>query len=360
MITTSHTNTAPVNSTMKALGKLKPEKGIWMYDAPVPECGDNDILIKIRQTAICGTDIHIYHWDDWSQKTVPIPLTTGHEFVGEIVGLGKYVTEFTLGQRVSAEGHLTCNVCRACRTGRQHVCHKTRGVGVNHTGVFSEFAVIPQSNVIPIAHDISDDLACILDPLGNAVHTALSFDINGEDVLITGAGPIGCMAVAVARHAGARHVVVTDINHDRLALAQSMGATKVVNVAQDHDWHAIQAELGMLEGFDVALEMSGVPSAIDAVIDLTVPAGKIALLGIPSNPNFTIDWNKVIFKGLTVKGIYGREMYQTWYKMLFMLQGGMKAPIARVITHKFKVQDYEQAFATMASGHCGKVILDWT
>lgn len=348
------------NSTMTALGKLKPEVGIWMFDAPVPECGDNDVLVQIRQTAICGTDMHIYNWDAWSQKTVPTPMITGHEFVGEIVGLGKYVTEFKLGQRVSAEGHLTCNVCRACRTGRQHVCEKTRGIGVNHTGVFAQYASIPQSNIIPIADDISDDLACILDPLGNAVHTALSYDINGEDVLITGAGPIGCMAVAVARHAGARHIVVTDISDDRLALAQKMGATRTVNVANPHDWAEIQAELGMIEGFDVTLEMSGVPSAISTAIDLAVPAGKIALLGIPSNPDFGIDWNKVIFKGLFLKGIYGREMYETWYKMLFMLQGGMADPISQVITHKFKVADYEKAFATMKSGNCGKVILDWT
>ena len=348
------------NSTMKALGKLKAEKGIWMFDAPVPDCGDNDVLVKIRQTSICGTDMHIYNWDAWSQKTVPVPMITGHEFVGEIVQVGKYVTEFKIGQRVSAEGHLTCNVCRACRTGRQHVCEKTRGIGVNHPGIFAEFAAIPQSNIIPIADDISDDLACILDPLGNAVHTALSFDINGEDVLITGAGPIGCMAAAVARHAGARHIVVTDINDDRLELAKSMGATCTVNVAKDHDWNDIQADLGMIEGFDVSLEMSGVPSAFNTIIDLSVPAGKMALLGIPSNSDFNIDWNKVIFKGLSLKGIYGREMYQTWYKMLFMLQGGMKENVEKVITHKFKIDDFQKGFDTMAQGDCGKVILDWT
>ena len=347
------------NSTMKALGKIKPEKGIWMFDAPVPECGDNDVLIKIRQTSICGTDMHIYNWDAWSQQTVPVPMITGHEFVGEIVAIGKYVAEFSIGQRVSAEGHLTCNVCRACRTGRQHVCDKTRGIGVNHTGVFAEYAVIPQSNIIPIADDISDDLACILDPLGNAVHTALSFDINGEDVLITGAGPIGCMAVAVARHAGARHIVITDVNDDRLALAQSMGANRTINVAKTHNWNTIQADLGMSEGFDVSLEMSGVPSAFETIIDLSVPAGKIAILGIPSDSDFNIDWNKVIFKGLSLKGIYGREMYQTWYKMLFMLQGGMRHNVEKVITHKFKAHDFQKAFDTMAKGNCGKVVLDW-
>ncbi|WP_211825899.1 L-threonine 3-dehydrogenase [Kistimonas asteriae] len=340
---------------MKTLAKLKPEKGIWMDDKPVPEVGYNDVLIKIRKTAICGTDIHIYNWDDWSQKTVPLGMTTGHEFIGEIVAMGEGVRGFSQGDRVSGEGHLVCGYCRNCRAGRRHLCRNTIGVGVNRQGAFAEYLCIPAVNAFPIPDDISDDLASIFDPYGNAVHTALSFDMVGEDVLVTGAGPIGIMGAAIARHVGARHVVITDVNDYRLGLAEKIGVTRAVNVMKE-SLDDVMNELGMVEGFDVGLEMSGNGAAFEQMLEKMNHGGKVALLGIPS-ADTTIDWNQVIFKGLVIKGIYGREMFETWYKMATMLQSGLA--IEPVITHHFPVDDYAKAFEVMASGQSGKVILDW-
>ncbi len=340
---------------MRTLAKLKPEKGIWMDDKPVPEVGYNDVLIKIRKTAICGTDIHIYNWDDWSQKTVPLGMTTGHEFVGEIVEIGEGVRGFSKGDRVSGEGHLVCGYCRNCRAGRRHLCRNTIGVGVNRQGAFAEYLCIPAVNAFPIPDDISDDLASIFDPYGNAVHTALSFDMVGEDVLVTGAGPIGIMGAAIARHVGARHVVITDVNDYRLGLAEKIGVTRAVNVMKE-SLDDVMNELGMVEGFDVGLEMSGNGAAFEQMLEKMNHGGKVALLGIPS-ADTTIDWNQVIFKGLVIKGIYGREMFETWYKMATMLQSGLA--IEPVITHHFPVDDYEKAFEVMAGGQSGKVILDW-
>lgn len=341
---------------MKALGKLKAEPGIWLYDTEMPKVGPNDVLIKIRKTAICGTDMHIYQWDDWAQRTIPIPMTTGHEFAGEIVELGSEVMGLTIGQRVSGEGHITCGHCRNCRAGRRHLCRNTIGVGVNRGGCFAEYLSIPAVNVFPLPDAISDDIASILDPLGNAVHTALTFDLVGEDVLITGAGPIGIMAVAIAKHAGARHIVITDVNDYRLALAQQMGATRALNVQQT-SLMEVMTELGMTEGFDVGLEMSGNPVAFNDMLASMNHGGNIAILGIPPAAT-AIDWNQVIFKGLTLKGIYGREMFETWYKMISMLQSGLD--ITPVITHHFSVANYQQGFEIMQSGQSGKVILDWT
>jgi len=340
---------------MKSLVKAKKERGIWMQDVPVPEYGVNDVLIKIHKTAICGTDIHIYTWDQWAQATIPVPMTVGHEFYGEIVALGSEVRGLQIGQRVSGEGHLTCGICRNCRAGVQHLCRNTVGVGVNRPGCFAEFLSIPATNVIALPDDISGDQASILDPLGNATHCALAFDVVGEDVLITGAGPIGIMAVAIVRHIGARHVVITDVNDHRLALARKMGATRAVNV-QKESLTTVMDELGMLEGFDVGLEMSGNPMAFNDMLKAMNHGGHIALLGIPPSET-AIDWNQVIFKGLVIKGIYGREMYETWYKMIAMLQSGLD--VSPVMTHHFPVADYEQAFELMASGQSGKVILDW-
>ncbi|WP_024301590.1 L-threonine 3-dehydrogenase [Pseudogulbenkiania sp. MAI-1] len=340
---------------MKALAKLKSERGLSMTDVPVPEIGHNDLLIKITKTAICGTDIHIWNWDDWAQKTIPVPMHVGHEYVGVVAGIGSEVQGFALGQRVSGEGHITCGYCRNCRAGRRHLCRNTVGVGVNRPGAFAEYLVIPAFNAFPIPDDISDDLAAIFDPFGNAVHTALSFNLVGEDVLITGAGPIGIMAVAIARHVGARHVVITDVNDYRLELARKMGATRTVNVARE-DLKAVMGELHMCEGFDVGLEMSGNPQAFRQMLETMNHGGKIALLGIPP-ANTAIDWNQVIFKGLEIKGIYGREMFETWYKMVALLQSGLK--LDPIITHHFKVDDFEQGFAAMLSGQSGKVILDW-
>lgn len=341
---------------MKTLTKLRPEPGIWMVDQPMPEVGPNDVLIKIRKTAICGTDMHIYHWDEWSQKTIPVPMVVGHEFVGEVVETGAEVTAYKPGQRVSGEGHITCGHCRNCRAGRRHLCRNTLGVGVNRPGAFAEYLVIPQENVYPIPDDISDDLAAIFDPFGNAVHTALSFDLVGEDVLITGAGPIGIMAAAVCRHVGARHVVITDVNPYRLQLAAKMGATRAVNVANE-DLRQVMSDIGMREGFDVGLEMSGVASAFHQMLDAMNHGGKIAMLGIPSS-ELAIDWNHVIFKGLIIKGIYGREIFETWYKMTAMLQSGLD--ISPVITHRFPIDEFQKGFETMDSGQSGKVVLDWT
>jgi len=340
---------------MKSLVKAKAEKGIWLQDTPEPEVGHNDLLIKIRKTAICGTDMHIYNWDDWSQKTIPVPMVVGHEYVGEVVGMGQEVKGFKVGDRVSGEGHITCGHCRNCRAGRVHLCRNTEGVGVNRPGAFAEYLVIPAFNAFKIPDNISDDLASIFDPFGNAVHTALSFDLVGEDVLITGAGPIGIMAAAVAKHVGARHVVVTDINPYRLELAKKMGATRAVDVSKE-DLKDVMNELGMTEGFDVGLEMSGVPVAFRDMLNKMNHGGKIAMLGIPPQ-DVAIDRNQVIFKGLVIKGIYGREMFETWYKMASLLQSGLD--LSPIITHTFSIDDFQKGFDTMGSGHSGKVILDW-
>ena len=341
---------------MKSLVKAKPEPGIWMQEVPIPTCGVNDVLIRIQKTAICGTDIHIYTWDTWAQATIPVPMIVGHEFCGEIIEIGEEVNGLHLGQRVSGEGHITCGMCRNCRAGRQHLCRKTLGVGVNRPGCFAEFLVIPAVNVMVLPDTVSADEASILDPFGNAAHCALSFDMVGEDVLITGAGPIGIMAVAIARHVGARHVVITDVNDYRLDLARKMGATRAVHVGQQ-SLNQVMDELGMKEGFDVGLEMSGNPMALNDLIGAMNHGGHVALLGIPPKAT-AIDWNMVIFKGLVIKGIYGREMFETWYKMIAMLQSGLN--IAPVITHRFPVADYQHAFEIMASGQSGKVILDWS
>ncbi|MEP4892402.1 MAG: L-threonine 3-dehydrogenase [Aliiglaciecola sp.] len=340
---------------MKSLAKLYPEKGIWMNDAPVPEVGHNDLLIKITKTAICGTDMHIYQWDEWSQNTIPVPMIVGHEYVGVVVEMGQEVRGFEPGDRVSGEGHITCGHCRNCRAGRRHLCRNTEGVGVNRPGAFAEYLVIPAFNAFKIPDNISDELASIFDPFGNAVHTALSFDLVGEDVLITGAGPIGIMAAAVAKHVGARHVVITDINDYRLDLANKMGATRTVNVAKQ-SLEDVMQELGMSEGFDVGLEMSGVPSALRDMLAKMNNGGKVAMLGIPPK-DVAIDWNQVIFKGLIIKGVYGREMFETWYKMASLLQSGLN--LDPIITHQFDIDDFQQGFDAMESGKSGKVILNW-
>ncbi|MCH8141089.1 MAG: L-threonine 3-dehydrogenase [Proteobacteria bacterium] len=340
---------------MKALVKLKPERGIWLEDIDVPKPGHNDVLIKVRRTAICGTDIHIYQWDDWASKTIPLPLAVGHEFSGEIVECGSEVKGFNVGDRVSAEGHITCGVCRNCRAGRRHLCINTVGVGVDRPGAFAEYLSVPAFNVFKLSDVITDDMAAILDPLGNATHTALSFDLVGEDVLITGAGPIGIMAVAIARYVGARHIVITDVNDYRLKLAKKMGATVALNVAEG-SLEDTMKDLGMDEGFDVGMEMSGNPSAIRDMLKTLHHGGQVALLGIPPGET-TVDWEQVIFKGLTLKGIYGRKMFETWYKMASMLQSGLD--ISPVITHRYDVTDFNQAFQLMESGQSGKVILNW-
>ncbi len=340
---------------MKTLAKVKSEPGIWMVDAAKPDVGPNDVLIKIKKTAICGTDMHIYKWDEWSQKTIPVPMTVGHEYVGTVAGMGSEVKGLKIGQRVSGEGHLVCGHCRNCRAGRRHLCRNTTGVGVNRPGAFAEYLVIPAENAFPIPDDIPDDIAAIFDPFGNATHTALSFDLVGEDVLITGAGPIGIMAVAICRHVGARHIVITDVNEYRLDLAKKMGATRAVNVSKEKITDVMH-ELGMTEGFDVGLEMSGVPAAFRSMLEAMNHGGKIAMLGIPPS-EAAVDWNQVIFKGLIIKGIYGREMYETWYKMVAMIQSGLD--LTPIITHRFNVSDFQQGFETMGSGNSGKVILSW-
>ena len=329
--------------------------GLVMADMPVPEVGHNDVLIRIHKTGICGTDVHIWKWDDWAQKTIPVPMQVGHEYVGVIADMGQEVRGFKVGDRVSGEGHITCGHCRNCRAGRRHLCRNTLGVGVNRPGAFAEYLVLPAGNAFRIPDDISDDLAAIFDPFGNAVHTALSFDLVGEDVLITGAGPIGIMAAAIARHVGARHVVITDINDYRLDLARKMGATRAVNAARE-SLRDVMADLHMTEGFDVGLEMSGVPGAFRDMLDAMNHGGKIALLGIPP-ADTAIDWNHVIFKGLEIRGIYGRQMFETWYKMVAMLQSGLD--ISPVITHRFPVADFRTGFEAMLSGQSGKVVLDW-
>ncbi len=340
---------------MKALVKAKSEPGIWMDDVAMPEIGPNDVLIRINKTAICGTDIHIYNWDDWSQKTIPVPMTIGHEFAGEIAEIGREVRGFVPGDRVSGEGHITCGHCRNCRAGRSHLCRNAVGVGVNRDGAFAEYLAIPARNAFPLPDQISDDIAAVLDPLGNAAHTALSFDLVGEDVLITGAGPIGVMAVAISRMVGARHIVITDVNDYRLELARKMGASLAVNV-NDITLDEVMRDLGMVEGFDVGMEMSGNPEALRDLLRVMNHGGKVALLGIPPGDT-AVDWTHVIFKGLKLKGIYGREMFETWYKMTALLQSGLD--IGPVLTHHFGVEQYQQGFDIMRSGRSGKVVLDW-
>ncbi len=345
-----------MKAQMKALSKLKAEEGLWMVkDAAVPDIGPNDVLIKIKKSAICGTDVHIYKWDKWAQATVPTPMIVGHEYVGVIEKIGSEVTHLKKGQRVCGEGHLVCGHCRNCRAGKRHLCRNTKGIGVNIQGSFAEYLSLPASNAFPIPDEIPDDIAAIFDPFGNAVHTALSFDLVGEDVLITGAGPIGLMAVAICQHVGARHVVVTDINPWRLELAKKMGATRAVNVASEK-LEDVMKDLGMTEGFDVALEMSGAPSGFKDMLRTIRHGGKIALLGIPPGDT-AIDWNEVIFKGLIIKGIYGREMYETWYKMVTLIQGGLD--LTPLITHHFDIDDFQKGFDAMISGQSGKVILEW-
>jgi threonine 3-dehydrogenase len=341
---------------MKALAKLERGPGLTLTRVKKPEVGHNDVLIKIGKTGICGTDIHIWNWDDWAQRTIPVPMQVGHEYVGEIVEVGQEVRGFQPGDRVSGEGHITCGSCRNCRAGRRHLCRNTVGVGVNREGAFAEYLAIPAFNAFKIPDDISDELAAIFDPFGNATHTALSYDMVGEDVLITGAGPIGIMAAAIARHVGARHVVITDVNEYRLDLARRMGVTRAVHAGRE-DLRAVMKDLQMTEGFDVGLEMSGAPSAFVSMLEHMNHGGKVALLGIPP-ANTAIDWNQIIFKGLEIKGIYGREMFETWYKMVAMLQSGLD--LSPIITHRFPVAEYHSAFAALLSGSSGKIILDWT
>lgn len=340
---------------MRALAKMQPAQGLELVDVAKPTMGHNDLMIRIRKTAICGTDIHIWKWDEWAARTIPVPMHVGHEYVGEVVQIGTEVQGFQVGDRVSGEGHITCGHCRNCRAGRRHLCRNTQGVGVNRPGAFADYLVIPAFNAFKIPDDVSDDLAAIFDPFGNATHTALAFDLVGEDVLITGAGPIGAMAAAIARHVGARHVVITDVNDYRLDLAARMGATRTVNVARE-DLKDVMRELGMTEGFDVGLEMSGVPSAFASLIEQMNHGGKVAMLGILPD-GVGISWSQVIFKGLEIKGIYGRQMFETWYKMVAMLQSGLD--LSPVLTHHFPVADYRKGFEAMLSGHSGKVVLDW-
>jgi threonine 3-dehydrogenase len=341
---------------MKALVKARPEKGLWLEDVPEPEIGINDVLIRVHKTGICGTDLHIYDWNAWAEQTIPAPMVIGHEFVGEVVSFGSNVNDFTVGDLVSGEGHVVCGRCRNCMAGRRHLCAHSIGLGVNRPGAFAEFVSLPMTNIWHHWPGTDEDVAAIFDPFGNAVHTALSFPVLGEDVLVTGAGPIGCMAAAVARHAGARHVVVTDMNPYRLELARTMGATLAVD-PRDLDLGQVQQELGMTEGFDIGLEMSGNPEALRSMIANMAHGGAIAVLGLPSS-EVTLDFNPIIFDMLTIKGIYGREMYETWYQMTVMLQSGLD--IRSVITHRFSYHEFEQGFAVAHSGQSGKVILDWT
>jgi threonine 3-dehydrogenase len=340
---------------MKALVKRERAEGLWLEDVPVPQIGPNDALIRMKATSICGTDVHIYNWDAWAQQTIPVPMTVGHEFMGVVEAVGDAVRGLEVGQRVSGEGHITCGYCRNCRAGRRHLCRNTLGVGVNRPGAFAEFLSLPAVNVFPLPDDISDRAASVFDPLGNAVHTALSFDLVGEDVLITGAGPIGIMAVAVCRHVGARHVVITDVNEYRLGLARAMGATRAVNI-RETTLEATMQELGMKEGFDVGLEMSGNGTAIADMLRTMNHGGRVAILGIPPTET-SVNWNHVIFKGLTLKGIYGREMFETWYKMTSMLQSGLD--ITPVLTHTFPVEGFQEGFDMMRSGRSGKITLTW-
>ncbi len=341
---------------MKALVKAKAEPGLWLQNVAEPSVGINDVLIKVHKTGICGTDLHIWNWDAWAQKTIPVPMVVGHEFVGEVVEVGSNVSDFLPSEIVSAEGHVVCGRCRNCLAGRRHLCKATSGIGVNRDGAFAQYISVPMTNVWHHRAGVNEDVASIFDPFGNAVHTALAFPVLGEDVLITGAGPIGIMAVAIVKHAGARHVVISDVNDYRLDLARKMGATIALNV-RTGSIADTQKQLDMKEGFDVGLEMSGNPSAFCSMIDSMCHGGKVAMLGIPSE-RINIDWNKVVFNMLTIKGIYGREMYETWHQMSVMLDCGLT--IEPVITHRFNYTEFEQGFAVMKSGNCGKVVLDWT
>ena len=341
---------------MKAIVKIKPEKGIWMTDVPMPTIGPNDVLLKIKKSAICGTDLHIYKWDEWAQNTIKTPLVIGHEYMGIVVEKGSEVSRVYLGERVTVEGHISCGFCRNCRRGRQHICDHTVGIGVNRDGGFAEYVSVPASNVLKVDDRISDELMSVMDPLGNATHTALSFPLLGEDVLITGiGGPIGSMAAAVCKFAGARYIVGTDLSEYRRNLALKMGATKVIDPRQESVREAMKS-LGMVGGFDIGLECSGSPAAFNDMVENMYNGGKISLLGLlPSST--TINWSKLIFKGLTLKGIYGREMYETWYQMEMMLSHGLN--ISPVITHRFPADDFQEAFDIMEAGNCGKIILNW-
>lgn len=340
---------------MKALVKHSPKEGIWMEDVPDPKCGPGEVRIRITHTAICGTDKHIFEWDEWAQNNLKLPLIVGHEFCGIIDEVGPQVTHYNVGDRVSGEGHITCGNCRNCRAGKKHLCPETIGVGVHRDGAFAEYLVIPESNVWPLHEDIPSEIAAFFDPLGNAVHTALAFNITGEDILICGAGPIGMMAAAICKFSGSRNIVVTDINDYRLNLAKDLGASRTVNPRKE-DIGTVFEELGISHGFDVGLEMSGNPEAFNQMISLMYNGGNIALLGLL--PNSTkVDWNKVIFKGLNIKGIYGREMYDTWYKMTQMIRSGLS--VSKVLTHHFKIDDFQKAFKVIESGNCGKVVLEW-
>lgn len=345
-----------MKKTMKALVKSKKEPGLWLEEVPVPEIGINDVLIKIHKTAICGTDVHIWNWDAWAQKTIPVPMVVGHEFAGTVAAMGSNVTDLQVGDVVSGEGHIVCGRCRNCLAGRRHLCMRTSGVGVGRPGAYAEYLSIPITNVWHADSSIPMDTLAVFDPFGNATHTALSFRVLGEDVLITGAGPIGCMAASVVRHAGARYVVVTDMNPYRLALAKKMGATMTVNVREGRPLKEVQRELGMKEGFDVGLEMSGSGDAFKDMLANMCHGGKIAILGIPTQ-ELAIDWSTVIFNMITIRGIYGREMYETWYMMQSMIQTGLD--ISPVITHRFRYTEFEEAFEVMRSGNSGKVLLNW-
>ena len=345
-----------MRNDMKALVKAEPREGLWMQNVPVPEIGAEDVLIRINKTGICGTDVHIWNWDDWAQRTVPVPLVTGHEFAGEIVEIGRNVEGLEIGQRCSGEGHLIGKTSRQSRAGKFHLDPETRGIGVNEQGAFAQYLRLPAFNVVPLPDAIDDEIGAILDPLGNAVHTALSFDLVGEDVLITGAGPIGIMAAAVARHVGARHVVITDVNQDRLDLAAQVTDVVPVNVAEQ-GLAEVKSQLKLRQGFDVGLEMSGNQRALDQMVEALVMGGRIALLGIPPGKS-PVDWSRIVFKAITIKGVYGREIFETWYKMIAMLENGLD--VRRVITHRFPVDRFEDGFAAMRSGSSGKVVLDWT
>jgi threonine 3-dehydrogenase len=345
-----------MSNEMKALVKAKAEPGLWMERRPVPEIGPDDVLIRIRKTGICGTDIHIWNWDEWAARTVPVPLVTGHEFAGEIVEIGRNVEGLSIGQRCSGEGHLIGRQSRQSRAGKFHLDPATRGIGVNEQGAFAEYLRLPAFNVVPLPDAIDDEIGAILDPLGNAVHTALSFDLVGEDVLITGAGPIGIMAAAVARHVGARHVVITDVNPARLELAAQVADVTPVDVTKEH-LADVKARLRMTEGFDVGMEMSGNQAALDQMVEAMVMGGRIAMLGIPPGKS-PVDWSRIVFKAITIKGVYGREIFETWYKMIAMLENGLD--VRKVITHRFTVDEFRDGFMAMKSGLSGKVVLDWT
>lgn len=344
-----------MGTMMKAIVKARPEPGLWMDEVPVPEPGPTEVLIRVRKSAICGTDVHIWNWDEWARTTVPVPLVVGHEFCGEVAETGAAVTRLRRGQRVSGEGHIVCGQCRNCRAGRGHLCRNTRGVGVHRAGAFAEYLCLPQENVVPIPDDIPDEVAAIFDPLGNAVHTALSFDLVGEDVLVTGAGPIGIMGALIAQKVGARKVLITDLNDDRLKLAAGMGIAHTLNPARE-SLRDRMAAIGMTEGFDVGLEMSGAAAAFRQMIEAMNNGGKVAILGI-APAAFEIDWNRVIFKMLTLKGIYGREMYETWYKMIALVQSGLD--VTPLITHRLPVARFDDGMADMRAGRSGKVVLDW-